>query len=193
MQLTLQAFLSFVTALLSVVIAAYAWQYRETEGVTALVWFNVGIAIWAGGNGLQNSVTTLEWMLFWVNVQYVGLSIVPIAIYTFATRFANFNRYGTRRRLVAISIPFVFLVLFSWTNQYHNLVRVSAEPVLVQGFFGEAWVLEREWGPVFWVAWAYSQIYWSSRPFSSSGVSSTPRKSTSARRWPSFSVRWLPG
>jgi hypothetical protein len=37
----------------------------------------LGIAIWALSYGLELSSTSLEQMLFWINVEYLGIAFIP--------------------------------------------------------------------------------------------------------------------
>lgn len=152
---------SVVTAVVSLVVTWIAWQYRDTEGVYELVVFNIGILIWTGGNALQRAVVTESAKIFTINVQYIGIALVPIGIFAFAAQFAGHKRWARGPRLAAVVAPFAVLVVLTWTNHWHHLVRtenvqVVEEAGLVVDSFME---LDRSaaWGPGFWVGWVYSQ------------------------------------
>ena len=161
MQLTLSVVLSALAALVSVVVGAVAWQYRDTEGVPQLVAFNVGIFVWTAGNAAQHAAVTRGAKLFWVDVQYVGIALVPIALFAFVCQFAGRDRWSRGWRLAAVAAPLVALVALSWTNGWHHLLRTGGVRVVEQpGIFVDTMlVLDRSagWGPAFWVGWLYSQ------------------------------------
>jgi hypothetical protein len=60
----------------------------------------------------------------------------------------------TRRTLVALAIVPAVLIGLSVTNQYHHLVRETSRVVAE----GDAVVLQRTFGPAFWLAVVYSNL-----------------------------------
>ena len=162
MQLTVSVLLSTVAALVSLGVTVVAWRFRDTDGVRELIAFNLGTVVWTAGNAAQHFAVSEGAKLFWVNVQYVGIAGLPVAVYAFACQFTNRERWARGRRLAAVAVPLAALVVLTWTNEWHHLVRTETVRVAEQpGIVVESFVeLDRSgaWGPAFWVGWGYSQL-----------------------------------
>jgi PAS domain S-box-containing protein len=154
MQVTLSVGLSVVAVVVSVGVLLFARQRPETPGAVPLAVFTGATAVWTAGNALQAASTTLSAKLFWVNVQYVGLSVVPIGWFAFACEYAERDEWVNRRTLAALGVFPAVLIGLSVTNQYHHLVRESSRVVAVD----DAIVLQRTFGPVFWLGVVYSNL-----------------------------------
>ncbi|GAB7093575.1 hypothetical protein JCM30237_07270 [Halolamina litorea] len=153
MQFTPEVAASAGTALLTAGTAAYLYRRRQRSlPILSLVAFNVAVAVWTGGNALQAAATVLSAKLFWVNVQYVGISVLPVSIVAFGLSLSGNEDQLSRRRVALLAAPLVAVTLLSWTNGYHGLVRSSVGLVTVGGTV----MLEREFGAAFWAAWLYS-------------------------------------
>jgi PAS domain S-box-containing protein len=116
--------------------------------------FTLGTAVWTGGNALQAGSTTVYNKLFWVDVQYLGIMLVPLAWFAFACEYTDREEWADRRTLALLASPLALLVVLAWTNDYHHLVRTSSEVVTVRGNA----VLRRTFGPALWLGWIYSNV-----------------------------------
>ncbi|WP_435116093.1 sensor histidine kinase [Halolamina sp. C58] len=154
MQLTVGVWLSTGTALLTGLLGAYLLARRDSDASRWLAAFNVAVAVWTGGNALQLASTTLAGKVVWINVQYVGIALLPISIFAFAVALAGEDDRIRRWHLGLLAAPLAVLVLLSWTNAAHGLVRSSVDLVVVDG----AVRIERTFGPAFWLGWAYSNL-----------------------------------
>lgn len=154
MQLPPSAGLSIVATLASLGVAVFAWRRRPTPGADFVTAFSLGAAIWTGGNALQTASTTLYDKLFWVDVQYVGIAVVPLAWFAFACEYADREEWTDARTLALVGTPLVLTVALAWTNEYHHLIRTSSAVVTVRGNA----MLERTFGPAFWASWVYSNL-----------------------------------
>jgi hypothetical protein len=154
MQMNPSTGLSIVATLASLGVTAFAWRRRKMAGARPLATFTGATAVWTGGNALQAASTTLVNKLFWVDVQYVGIAAVPLAWFAFACEYTDRGEWADRRTLAFLSVPLVVLILLSWTNGSHHLVRASSEVVVQRGNAA----LERTFGPAFWAGWMYSNL-----------------------------------
>jgi signal transduction histidine kinase len=154
MQFTGQVAVSALTALVTTLTAGYLLHLDRRTGRRSLVAFNLAVAIWTGGNALQAAATTLSGKLVWVNVQYVGIALLTASILAFAIDISGADERVGRVQFGLLSVPLVALVLLSWTNGVHGLVRASVGLATVDGVV----VLERTFGPVFWLGWAYTNL-----------------------------------
>ncbi|WP_240334469.1 histidine kinase N-terminal 7TM domain-containing protein [Halorussus sp. MSC15.2] len=154
MQITISVVLSALAAVITASVAAFAWQRRQTAGAVPVAVFTGAASLWTAGNALQAASVTLSGKLFWVNVQYVGLAVVPLAWFAFACEYTGRERWANRRTLSILAVPMIATVALSWTNQYHHLVRTSSDIVTVGGIV----IVRRSFGPVFWLSWTYSNL-----------------------------------
>ncbi|KPN31241.1 sensory histidine kinase AtoS [Halolamina pelagica] len=154
MQYTLGVGLATATAIITTLTAAFLLNRSRSAETVSLVGFNVAVAVWTGGNALQVASTTLTGKLFWVNVQYVGIALLPVSIFAFAVYLSGADDRVTRTHLGLLAVPMAALALLSWTNGVHGLVRTSVGLAVVDGVV----VLERTFGPAFWLGWVYSNL-----------------------------------
>jgi len=88
MQLTVGVALSVASAVVSFAVAALAWR-RKAPGTVGLVAFTAAAGVWAGGNAMQVAATTLDAKLLAVDVQWVGILVVPVAWFVFAAEYTG--------------------------------------------------------------------------------------------------------
>lgn len=79
------------------------------------------ISIWSLGYSLELASSTLEQMMILVNVQYIGIALLPACWLVFTLQFSNLKRW-----LSPINVIFIFLfpvtaIVMVATNEYHHL------------------------------------------------------------------------
>ena len=153
-QFTAEVVLSLFAALVSLVVAVGLWRRRGTPGAPPLAVFCAAVAVWTAGNAGQAAATTLPSKLLAVNVQYLGLVVVAPAWFAFAAVYTGRRGWLTRRTLALLAIHPILTVALVWSNDYHHLVRLSADLVTAGGVVG----LERTFGPWFWFSLLYSNL-----------------------------------
>jgi PAS domain S-box-containing protein len=80
-----------------------------------------GIGIWSLSYGFELSSTTLEQMLFWINIEYLGIALMPAFWFLFILKFTGRDKWlNTRNFIWIISIPLTTLLMV-WTNNFHHL------------------------------------------------------------------------
>lgn len=91
---------------------------------SAARWFSACMAVisvWGAAYGIGISQTDLNQMLFWVGVEYIGISLIPVIWFVFVLKFTgrdcklnNFN--------MSLMFGFAFLTMIMvWTNPWHQL------------------------------------------------------------------------
>jgi PAS domain S-box-containing protein len=87
-------------------------------------------SIWAVGYAFELTATTLEGMLFWIRVEYVGIVFIPVFWLEFCMHYAgkqdNLSRWS-RGLLYIVSITSLAVV---WTNGWHHLHYTSTAVAL---------------------------------------------------------------
>lgn len=87
-------------------------------------WFGfmmLGIAIWALSYGLELSSTSLEQMLFWINVEYLGIAFIPAFWLLFLLKFTGKDKWLNPKYFYAFMLLPLLTLLMVWTNKYHHL------------------------------------------------------------------------
>lgn len=81
----------------------------------------VSLSIWAFGYSLELTSTTLDQMLIWINVEYIGIGLIPAFWFTFCLAYSGRDDLLTKPNLIAIFTIPVLTIFMVWTNQWHNL------------------------------------------------------------------------
>ncbi len=87
--------------------------------IAVVKWFSFMMlcsAVWAICYALELSSHTLEQMLFWIDLEYLGISFIPAAWIVFIIKFIGKNGWLT----VIFSFP-VLALGFVWTNRWHHI------------------------------------------------------------------------
>ncbi len=100
--------------------------FRKLGGAVYSFGYIMGaIALWAISYGIELSCTSLDAMLFWVNVEYLGIASLPALWMVFVLTYIGKRNRVTRQLLAGIfSVP-VITILLVWTNNMHHLHYIS--------------------------------------------------------------------
>ncbi len=143
-----------VTTGLSTALAIHVFRRQNRVGPNTGAVLLLALAEWTLGNALEMGTTTITSKLFWLKMQYIGLSVMPVAWLLYVLRFAGPASYITRRNVVLLSaLPFLVVAL-AFTNEAHGLVWDQVGPNTVSPFAS----LELVSGPVYWVFVAYGYL-----------------------------------
>lgn len=85
-------------------------------------WFSLlmfFIGWWAVTYGMELSSQTLPDMLFWVNLEYIGIALLPAAWIIFIINFIGKERWLNIYSLLFIFLIPVITILLVWTNSLH--------------------------------------------------------------------------
>lgn len=129
--------------------------FRRYELVVRLfgyMLFSIGICSLSYGFELLS--TTLEQMLFWQNIEYLGIVFIPVFWFLFILKFTGRDKYLTIKNFIWIlSIP-VITLLMVWTNSFHYLHFKSISIDFSESFP----LLSVEFGPWYYVYTLYFYI-----------------------------------
>lgn len=141
-------------ALISTVLAIYAWRRRGVPGATAFFILAIALIMWSLGYALEIAGTDLTTKIFWGKVQYIGIIIVTLAWLAFSLQYTNHIEWLTRRNLTLLAIlPLITLTLV-WTNEAHHFIWKSYNLAINGPFLA----LEVQHGFWFWIHSAYSYL-----------------------------------
>ncbi|RLD07539.1 MAG: hypothetical protein DRI56_06680 [Chloroflexota bacterium] len=147
--------LVFFAAVIALFMVVWSMRHAARGGN----WFSVvmiGAFFWSAGYGLEMLSTDLQYALFWVKVQYLGIAIVPVSWLFLVISYTRNQQWLNRQNLIRLlAIPLITL-LIAWTNELHELVWVN--PAVESNPFFNHLVFEQ--GLWYWinVIYAYTLI-----------------------------------
>jgi PAS domain S-box-containing protein len=114
-----------LAAVISAGLALYAWRRRLMAGIAPFSILMLAVAVWTLGYALELAGADVPTKLFWLNIEYLGIVIVPVAWLTLALQYTGRTKWLAPRLLVLLSIePLITLVLI-WTNDIHHLIHAK--------------------------------------------------------------------
>jgi two-component system cell cycle sensor histidine kinase/response regulator CckA len=126
-QVTPYAILSFAVVLFLTTTAICTYRRRATQGANKTgALLLIASAIWILGAALEIGSFSLEAKIFWDQVKYAGILVVPTGWFIYILQCTGKGSWLTRKRVILLSaLPLVFLLLIL-TNEYHELIWASA-------------------------------------------------------------------
>jgi PAS domain S-box-containing protein len=151
-------FFSLISGMICAGIAIYLAPYREKKGARQLMLLMAGISIWTFGYGMEFLSPDLSLKLWWVKIEYMGVSWVGVLIFKFvSTLTGKANCLGKRLHFLLFVVPIITIFL-ALTNEFHGLMWQQAHlesNSVIQGI-----IFQRT--PAFWgyTAFSYGLIFW---------------------------------
>ena len=143
-----------VSTLLTLVLTFYTWRHRATSEAKTFIVLLLAIAEWSLGYALELSSLDLSEKIFWGKVQYLGITVTPVAWFLFALQFAKREKWLTQRNFLLLVIIPVSTFLLIWTNERHGLIWSQTRLELNSAFS----TLAVSYGPWFWIHWSFSNL-----------------------------------
>ncbi len=109
-------------------------------------------AVWSFGNAMEICSVGLEAKTIWSNIEYAGITAVPVAWLAGTLSLAGKSEWFTRRNVLLLLIIPVATQVFVWTNGCHGLMRYNVW-LDESGPFA---VIVKTYGPWFWIWTAYT-------------------------------------
>lgn len=146
--------LVFLSAVIACGITVVAWRNRDISGARWLAVHTAGVAVWGIAKLLEMYSGGLSPTIFWVNVQYAGIVVVPVSWLAFAFQYTGRERWVNGWTLAVLLIVPVLVTVLLWTNELHGLFRT------VEGIrrYGSLSVLRSTFEPAFWLHAGYSYL-----------------------------------
>ena len=145
-------FIPMIAAIIvCLLVLMYAIRHRETTGSSAFILLMGSITFW--------QISYMIWLLtinpsvkvLFDKISYIGVVLVAPGWLLFAFQYSGEREWWTFRRIAAILIIPLIVLLLAWTNEYHWLIWrdydfYQAGNILLQNV---------HYGPGFWVATVY--------------------------------------
>jgi diguanylate cyclase (GGDEF)-like protein/PAS domain S-box-containing protein len=128
---------------ISAAVAAYCWRRRARPGVAAFAAVAAAEAFWTLGFIFEVASPGLRAKLFWDNLQFLPVAVIPVGFLAFAHGFSGRPVQHPLRVYGALALPLLALTALAFTDPLHGLVRVGTQPVtepLGQLSYGFTWL-----------------------------------------------------
>jgi diguanylate cyclase (GGDEF)-like protein/PAS domain S-box-containing protein len=128
---------------ISAAVAAYCWRRRGRPGVAAFAAVAAGEAFWTLGFLLEVVSPGLRAKVFWDNVQFLPVAVIPVGFLAFAHGFSGRPVRRPARVYGLLALPLLALAALAFTDPLHGLVRAGTRPVTApfsQLEYGFTWV-----------------------------------------------------
>ncbi|SMC22080.1 PAS domain S-box-containing protein/diguanylate cyclase (GGDEF) domain-containing protein [Clostridium acidisoli DSM 12555] len=112
------------------------------------------VAIYALGYAFEILCTNIEWVKFWVKVEYLGASFLGVIWLMFVLSFTGHIEKIKKRILIALYIVPLTTLVMNFTNDFHHLFYKKMY-MNNQGVFP---ILEVIHGPFYWVHTVYTYV-----------------------------------
>ncbi len=134
----------------------YSWQNRETPISVSYGLGVIAASFYTFGYAFQLVSTTVEQMIFWIHVQYIGIPFSPLIWVIMILQFTGHQRLITKKNIALLFIGPLCSLSFHFTNEWHHLFYRSMALDYSQGF--PLIVLDR--GPLFYLHITYIYSYY---------------------------------
>ena len=107
---------------LSSVVTIYSWRHRSVPGATGLAFLMFFSGIWLMACILEIAATDFPTKVFWFQIEEFCLLPIAVAGLAFALGYAGFDIGLNRVTIILVTIPTLFFIPLSFTNDAHHLV-----------------------------------------------------------------------
>ncbi|MBC7566869.1 MAG: PAS domain-containing sensor histidine kinase [Pedobacter sp.] len=83
-------------------------------------------AIWSIAYGLELASTSLSQIIFFINIEYIGISTLPLSWFLFCLHLSGKEKWYKRPfNFVTLMVITIATILTVWTNNWHHLYYTS--------------------------------------------------------------------
>jgi PAS domain S-box-containing protein len=134
-------------------LAWYVWRRRRASAGASLAVMLAAAGWWGLCYAIELGSTRLEARLFWGDLKWLGIVLLPPAFYAFILQYIGYERWVNRRTMAALAvIPAATIVLLA-VPATHDLVRYYPPSEAADPANAIAQV-----GPLFWPFLVYANL-----------------------------------
>lgn len=131
-----------------------AWRQRPRPGATPFALTMACGTWWAATTGMEVFSTTTRWLVFWTQLQWLGITFIPVGWLLFTLEYTGRDEWVTFDTTVALSVlPAVSLSL-ALTEGIHDFLYAEMSVATS----GSLTLLSLSPGPWLWVHLAYANL-----------------------------------
>ncbi|HEU4883418.1 MAG TPA: EAL domain-containing protein [Longimicrobium sp.] len=130
---------------ISAAVSAYCWRRRARPGVAAFAVVAAGEAFWTLGFIFEVASPGLRAKVFWDNLQYLPLAVIPVGFLAFAHGFSGRPLRHSRMVYGALALPLLAVAALAFSDPLHGLIRTDTRPVTDphgQLEYGLTWIVD---------------------------------------------------
>jgi len=142
------SFVLLISILILTWLAYYAWKSGKVNISLSLI----AVLIYDFGYGTEILCTSLDWIIFWVRVEYLGGSFLGVLWLIFALDFTGYKEKIRKKRLMLFFIVPIIVLVMNYTNDFHHLFYTDMY-INYEGIFP---ILEVTHGPLYWIHILYT-------------------------------------
>lgn len=131
-------------------LAYYGYKRKYIPGAKAFSLLMLAMSIQTIGYAFEIMSTSLDAMVLWVKIEYIGISFFPVLIIYFIREYLDEKRFSSDYIMLFLLAENVLTLILVWTSSYHHLYHSSYNLSQTWGFN----VLELGRG-----VWYYSHIF----------------------------------
>lgn len=150
--LTLLSGILLATIAIGTAAALIAWRERPEPGAVPLVLMLAGQCWWSALLIFDLEASTLGTKVFWANLRWIGVVIIPLGWVLFSLEYTGRDRYVRPRYVALLAIVPALTVVFALTDS--ALLYTDSRLIYENGIP----LLSRTPGPWFWVIAGYTYL-----------------------------------
>ncbi len=113
---------------------------RKAPGVVALMVFMAGVVIWTWTYSLSWLFPGWPQNHFWLDATYLGVVIVPTAMFVFAMQVNYLDQWITKKTLALLAVEPALTLIILWTDRFHGLFFAGKRALVSTDIFeGGVW------------------------------------------------------
>lgn len=147
---TVLSLVLLVSTMILFYIGHFAWK-RDKLYVSLSLF---PVTIYSSGYAFEILCTNIEWVKFWVKVEYLGGAFLGALWLMFALNFTGYIEKFKKRTLMLLYIMPVITLIINYTNDYHHLFYKK----MYMNYQGVFPILEVIHGPWYWVHTGYTYL-----------------------------------
>jgi signal transduction histidine kinase len=135
-----------ITAALNFMLALYSLRYRKSPGILIYIFLLLAFSLYSFGYAFELQSLSIESMLYWLHVEYIGISFIPSLLIMLALRYTGRTRF-LKPWTVIMLVSYGFVILYLQFTNFGGLFYRSFDLVYSENLafanFGR--------GPAYWV------------------------------------------
>lgn len=123
------AAIQLISAIITLVLAAYIWQKRPQPGATYFSLLMVSTSIWAFAISMEMISPGVATKIFWSKISYIGIiNIAPLWL-LFALSYTHQDKWLKKQYIVLLWVVPLFILALVLTNEWHGLIWPAVTPI----------------------------------------------------------------